>query len=132
MPVVSVRPDFGAQTAGGVAVTARRDLAVPTQAAEHDVDRLYDRLAPLLRASLERHAEDGRVTAETRRRVLADWDILSGMIFPRERGAYSAVEAVVLLRARQAARRAIAAAVEDMRARLAKREEWELMRRMNL
>ena len=99
-------------------MTARRDLARVTVAAERDLDRLHAPLGPAIAASVRRHAANGTITPIARLAILRDVGTVLDEVYPAKRGAPSRLEALVVRRAREAQRKPIAAAVADLRGQL--------------
>ena|GEM_PF-6516738 len=100
-------------------MTARRDLASSVVAADRDISRLTAPLGPALAASVRRHAVDGVITATGRLAILRDVDRALATVYPTRRGTSSKLEAMIVQRAREVQAKPIAAAVGELRGRLA-------------
>jgi hypothetical protein len=96
-------------------VTARRDLAESVEAAEREIDAMWAPLAPTLRRSIERHAQDGKITHIARRAILRDVDAILDQVFGRQRGDHSVIGELVVRQANQARFKPVEAAVQDIR-----------------
>lgn len=109
-------------------MTARRDLAESTAAAERDIARLFAALAPAIRRSVERHAENGIITDAGRRAIMRDVDARLPLIYGARRGDDSALQRLILTRANEARAKPVAAEVARIERVL--RDEPVLLERM--
>jgi hypothetical protein len=114
-------------------VTARRDLAASTYAAERAIDRAFAPLAPRMRRIIEQHAVETdagrRIPAGARVSIMRQVDALLDEVFPKARGGRSRLERLIVEAAAEARMKPIAEAVGVIEQAL--EDEPEVLERMS-
>lgn len=99
-------------------MTARRDLAIATAAAEQAIATLFAPMAADIQASVTRHAVNGRITAASRVAILRDVDAILNAAYPARSGDDAAVGRLIERQCRAVRMKPIDAAVAQMRTAL--------------